>query len=368
YIGKERDEESGLYQMGARYYAPWTCKFLSVDPLAVKLAHQSSYCYADCNPIMLKDPSGMQTQSNGGADKNDVQKTNELHLLKIDGEALKKSKSAQPMDGQVAPENNSALKTKQQQEVNTNIKMQPQVSKKTELKAAAATASVKHLQEIKQGLPPVKKEDSLLGITLNKMETSLTTVKDKLINTVEKVDDFGVKLGGYGGKLVESTIKPPVDKLDDYMKSASQVGANVEAKVDFNKYSVGGKLGFYSTSETNGGFEASANYTIKANIKKTKEEGWSSTLTTFKFKPSVKINFYVSRGEANKDSALWDVSNSTIVEGKAFAGPLEISTDSKKVDQFSIGLLKSKQDFGAEFGVKNQTKWFGYSGTFQIGH
>ncbi|MBL7800024.1 MAG: RHS repeat-associated core domain-containing protein, partial [Chitinophagales bacterium] len=46
YIGKERDEESGLYQMGARYYAPWTCKFLSVDPLAVKLAHQSSYCYA----------------------------------------------------------------------------------------------------------------------------------------------------------------------------------------------------------------------------------------------------------------------------------------------------------------------------------
>ncbi|MBL7799167.1 MAG: RHS repeat-associated core domain-containing protein, partial [Chitinophagales bacterium] len=65
YIGKERDEESGLYQMGARYYAPWTCKFLSVDPLAVKLAHQSSYCYADNNPIMLKDPSGMQTKAQG---------------------------------------------------------------------------------------------------------------------------------------------------------------------------------------------------------------------------------------------------------------------------------------------------------------
>ena len=45
-----------------------------------------------------------------------------------------------------------------------------------------------------------------------------------------------------------------------------------------------------------------------------------------------------------------------IVEGKAFAGPLEISTDSKKVNQFSIGLVKFKQDYEADFGVKNQTK------------
>jgi RHS repeat-associated protein len=34
FCGKERDEESGLYYYGARYYAPWCCRFVSVDPLA----------------------------------------------------------------------------------------------------------------------------------------------------------------------------------------------------------------------------------------------------------------------------------------------------------------------------------------------
>jgi hypothetical protein len=27
YVGKERDEETGLYYMGARYYSPWLCRW-----------------------------------------------------------------------------------------------------------------------------------------------------------------------------------------------------------------------------------------------------------------------------------------------------------------------------------------------------
>jgi RHS repeat-associated protein len=37
YCGKEQDEESRYYNYGARMYAPWLCRFLSVDPLAGKL-------------------------------------------------------------------------------------------------------------------------------------------------------------------------------------------------------------------------------------------------------------------------------------------------------------------------------------------
>lgn len=66
YCGKERDTESGYYFYNARYYNAWTCKFTAVDPLAGKYAHQSSYCYADCNPVMKNDPSGMGTGENGG--------------------------------------------------------------------------------------------------------------------------------------------------------------------------------------------------------------------------------------------------------------------------------------------------------------
>ena len=33
FTGKERDEESGLYYHGARYYAPWLARWVSSDPL-----------------------------------------------------------------------------------------------------------------------------------------------------------------------------------------------------------------------------------------------------------------------------------------------------------------------------------------------
>jgi RHS repeat-associated protein len=59
YTGKERDEESGLYYHGARYYIPWLCRWSAVDPLESKYAGLSSYNYSFNNPVMFNDPSGM---------------------------------------------------------------------------------------------------------------------------------------------------------------------------------------------------------------------------------------------------------------------------------------------------------------------
>ncbi|MDP3493825.1 MAG: RHS repeat-associated core domain-containing protein, partial [Hyphomonadaceae bacterium] len=64
YVGKERDAESGLYYYGARYYAAWTCRFISVDPLAEHYMYLTPYNYANNNPINDFDIDGMQdTQS-----------------------------------------------------------------------------------------------------------------------------------------------------------------------------------------------------------------------------------------------------------------------------------------------------------------
>lgn len=68
YTGKERDEESGLYYYGARYYSAWTCRFLGVDPMVGQTFYQGSYVYADNNPIMMNDPTGMVSE--GGGDEN----------------------------------------------------------------------------------------------------------------------------------------------------------------------------------------------------------------------------------------------------------------------------------------------------------
>ena len=60
YCGKERDEESGMYYYGARYYLPWTCRFVSVDPMAGKFTYYTPYQYAGNRPINFIDLDGKE--------------------------------------------------------------------------------------------------------------------------------------------------------------------------------------------------------------------------------------------------------------------------------------------------------------------
>ncbi len=78
YVGKERDEETGLYYIGARYYCPWLARWCATDPIYNESYNHSKgqpgrthdmqfeeltcssyeYCYA--NPVRFTDPSGEQ--------------------------------------------------------------------------------------------------------------------------------------------------------------------------------------------------------------------------------------------------------------------------------------------------------------------
>ena len=57
YIGKERDEETGLALHGARYYASWLGRWVSADPARLK-GGLNLFAYASANPIRLVDPTG----------------------------------------------------------------------------------------------------------------------------------------------------------------------------------------------------------------------------------------------------------------------------------------------------------------------
>lgn len=75
YCGKEKDSESGLYYYGARHYAPWTCRFISVDPLAADYPYLTPYNYSGNKPITHKDIDGLQSTGdqkveNGGGGTN----------------------------------------------------------------------------------------------------------------------------------------------------------------------------------------------------------------------------------------------------------------------------------------------------------
>ncbi|XXX77327.1 RHS repeat-associated core domain-containing protein [Sorangium sp. So ce134] len=61
YTGKERDEETGLYYHGARYYAPWLGGWTAADPSGIEADGVNLYEYVRGNPVRLMDPSGTES-------------------------------------------------------------------------------------------------------------------------------------------------------------------------------------------------------------------------------------------------------------------------------------------------------------------
>jgi RHS repeat-associated protein len=80
FIGKERDEESGLVYHGARFYAPWIARWIATDPASLQRHEgatagraESTYAYVDGNPMQFVDPDGNEKRNffiylKGGAD------------------------------------------------------------------------------------------------------------------------------------------------------------------------------------------------------------------------------------------------------------------------------------------------------------
>ena len=57
FTGKERDEESGFYYHGARYYVPWLARWLRCDPIWNRNG-ASLYQYGGNNPLRFQDRTG----------------------------------------------------------------------------------------------------------------------------------------------------------------------------------------------------------------------------------------------------------------------------------------------------------------------
>jgi RHS repeat-associated protein len=57
YTGKERDDETGLYYYGARYYAPWLGRWMSCDPAGLADGN-NMWLFSKNNPIQYIDKNG----------------------------------------------------------------------------------------------------------------------------------------------------------------------------------------------------------------------------------------------------------------------------------------------------------------------
>ncbi|MPL99085.1 hypothetical protein SDC9_45300 [bioreactor metagenome] len=85
--GKEKDQETGYNNFGARYYYYWASIWLSVDPMSDKYPHLTSYNYCANNPVMLVDPEGRDVVPAGSEELNMIRNTlpeNERQYVQLD--------------------------------------------------------------------------------------------------------------------------------------------------------------------------------------------------------------------------------------------------------------------------------------------
>jgi RHS repeat-associated protein len=72
FTGKERDDESGLYYHGARYYAAWLGRWTAADPIGIGDG-LNRFAYVRGNPILFNDPNGTT--------KKQISKTAEIRSI-----------------------------------------------------------------------------------------------------------------------------------------------------------------------------------------------------------------------------------------------------------------------------------------------
>lgn len=80
YTGKEREEETGLYYHGARYYACWLGRWTAADPTGF-VDGVNLYAYVRGNPVNLVDPTGNRGRRRGSAEEWAAVDPTGLHRL-----------------------------------------------------------------------------------------------------------------------------------------------------------------------------------------------------------------------------------------------------------------------------------------------
>lgn len=80
YSGKERDDETGLYYYGARYYAPWLGRWVSCDPIGM-VDGVNIYIFVRNNPLLFVDVNGLASGSTPTVDDVSGQRFNEVERI-----------------------------------------------------------------------------------------------------------------------------------------------------------------------------------------------------------------------------------------------------------------------------------------------
>jgi len=101
YTSKERDEETGLYYHGARYYAPWLARWMSSDPIGIEDGI-NAFVYVKLNPITSVDRNGTNSSP---WEKVETDDTNSNYFQNTEtGQVIRRYRGAVEVWDEVAPQ------------------------------------------------------------------------------------------------------------------------------------------------------------------------------------------------------------------------------------------------------------------------
>jgi RHS repeat-associated protein len=111
YSGKERDDETGLYYYGARYYAPWLGRWMGCDPIG-STDSINLYQFLKENPLRFKDYHGLQSQETQRQETQTNQSEGTNAILNYLQRVVNQIPQDQWQPGDVDPDNPSKTMTK----------------------------------------------------------------------------------------------------------------------------------------------------------------------------------------------------------------------------------------------------------------
>lgn len=195
YCGKERDEESGLYYYGARYYAAWTCRFISVDPLAADYPFYTPYNYAGNKPINKIDVDGMQEQGADTGPKGGNTPTKSV-------EAVPESQKIECHQADQSKNNNSTSVKDLIDNIKSNTLSNEEAKKVRDWVKDNATTTTEDLTISQKGLDFIKEGE---GGFKDKVYNAKTGAKAKFDKDGAIIGDGDWTIG-YGHKLTKEEI------------------------------------------------------------------------------------------------------------------------------------------------------------------
>jgi RHS repeat-associated protein len=208
YTGKERDEESGLYYHGARYFASWLGRWTSCDPMGL-VDGLNVYWYGRNNPLVIIDPTGTQ------------------------GESPEKQKKSEPAN---TPPEKQKTQSNEKQKTDSNKKQKE-------------SARVYNLKEttINTGLQGGGAESAQAGIT-----KGLKTVSDKVPDgpsqpKTQLVHDFAERQKGLVVKGKATDVEAMAN-IADYTSGLFSVSQDTKGYLDVLNEVLTGRYTSYSRS------------------------------------------------------------------------------------------------------------------------